>query len=133
MDQADLSVTSSQLTALADDLDDMQDHLTKQIRRMDTIVDTIEAGWGGSTAKAYRKLHRGAAEDAVRIREVIKILGKAVRLSKDGFTEQELDLLDQFRRAQSSVDVTAEAGTLSTPNLDSAQQQSNRRSALSDL
>ncbi|MFC9619672.1 WXG100 family type VII secretion target [Streptomyces sp. NPDC056930] len=133
MDPADLRVTSSQLTALADDLDDMRDHLNMQIRRMDAIVDTIEAGWGGQTAKAYRKLHHGAAEDAVRIREVIKILGQAVRLSRDGFTEQELDLLDQFRRTQSSVDVAAEAGKLSTPNPDSAQQQPNRRSGLSDL
>lgn len=33
---------------------------------MDTIVDSIEAGWRGPATTAYRKFHRAAAEDAVR-------------------------------------------------------------------
>ncbi|MFF8018924.1 WXG100 family type VII secretion target [Streptomyces sp. NPDC007929] len=67
----DLKVSSHDLTKLADDLDDMQDRLDKQVRRMDAIVDRIEAGWRGPAATAYREFHRAAAEDAVRIREVI--------------------------------------------------------------
>ncbi|MEV5674484.1 WXG100 family type VII secretion target [Streptomyces sp. NBC_01237] len=94
----------------------MQEYLTKQVKRMDEIVDVIEAGWRGPAAKAYRALHRGAAEDAVRIRGVMKILEQAVRLSRDGFTEQELEIMGQFRRMQNAVDVAAEANALSTPN-----------------
>lgn len=37
----DLRVTSSDLTKLAGDLDGMQDHLDKQVRRMDAIVDRM--------------------------------------------------------------------------------------------
>ncbi|MFC8128024.1 hypothetical protein [Streptomyces sp. NPDC057302] len=44
MEDKDLAVTDAELTKLADDLDDMQDHLDKQVCRMDTIVDSIECG-----------------------------------------------------------------------------------------
>lgn len=116
MDGSRLRVTNEKLTALADDLDDMQEYLNSQVKRMDEIVDVIEAGWRGPAAEAYRALHRGAAEDAVRIREVMKTLEEAVRLSRDGFTAQELDILDSLRAVQSGVDVAAEANELSTPN-----------------
>ncbi|MFE4654553.1 WXG100 family type VII secretion target [Streptomyces sp. NPDC056707] len=97
-----LAYTSSQLKKLADDLDDMQEYLGQQVTRMDEIVDGIEVGWRGPTAKAYRALHRGAAQDAVRIQQTIQLLAQAVRLSEDGFTKQELETLDQFRRVQAT-------------------------------
>jgi WXG100 family type VII secretion target len=134
MDGPSLRVTNDRLTDLANDLDDMQDYLNKQVKRMDEIVDVIESGWRGPAAKAYRALHRGAAEDAVRIREVMKVLEQAVRLSRDGFTEQELDIMERFRRIQSSVDVAAEANALSTPNPDAAVPAPPKpQSRISDL
>ena len=110
----DLAVSSQDLTKLADDLDDMQVYLDKQVRRMDAIVDGIEAGWQGPAARAYRGFHRAAADDAVRIREVIQHLEQAVRLSRGGFTERELDVVSQLRRI--SVDIDSEVDKLSTPN-----------------
>ncbi|MEU6771115.1 WXG100 family type VII secretion target [Streptomyces sp. NPDC046759] len=109
----DLRVSSKDLTKLAGDLGDMQDHLTKQIERMDAIVDRIEAGWRGPAATAYREFHRAAAKDAVRIREVMKLLEEAVRLSRDGFSEQDMEVLEQMRRVQ--VDINSQVDTLSTP------------------
>lgn len=110
----DLRVSSQDLTKLANDLDDTQDHLDKQVKRMDALVDRIEAGWQGPAATAYRKFHRAAAEDAVCIREVMRHLEQAVRMSRDGFTEQELDVVARMRQIQ--VDVGSEADQLSTPN-----------------
>lgn len=113
-DGVDLKVSGQDLTKLADDLDDMQDRLHKQVRRMDAIVDRIEAGWRGPAATAYRGFHRAAAEDAVRIREVIRHLEQAVRLSRDGFTERELDVMSRLRNIP--VDIDSEVDKLSTPN-----------------
>ncbi|WP_369189108.1 WXG100 family type VII secretion target [Streptomyces sp. R08] len=110
----DLKVTSADLTKLAGDLDDMQDHLDKQVRRMDAVVDRIEAGWRGPAATAYREFHRAATEDAVRIREVMKLLEQAVRMSRDGFSAHDIEVLEQMRRIQ--VDVGSEVDKLSTPN-----------------
>lgn len=127
--QSRLRVTSDRLTALADDLDAMQTHLDEQVKRMDAVVDSIEAGWRGPAAKAYRALHAGAAEDAVRIRMVLQRLEQGVRLSRDGFTEQELDIMERLRQIQVETDVKAEAAELSTPGPAAAAP----RSSLDDL
>ncbi|MGA6171663.1 WXG100 family type VII secretion target [Streptomyces sp. NPDC012600] len=111
-----LRVSNRSLTKLADDLDEMQRYLDRQVQRMDTVVDAIEARWRGPAAKAYRKQHRAAAKEAVRIRELMKLLEAAVRMSRDGFTEQELDTLAAFRKIQVAVDVDKDADKLSTPN-----------------
>ncbi|MET9668934.1 WXG100 family type VII secretion target [Streptomyces sp. NPDC006475] len=128
--QPRLRAQASRLTDLANDLDGMQDYLDKQVRRMDAIVDRIEAGWQGPAARAYRDLHRGAAEDAVRIRMIIQAIEQAVRLSRDGFSEQDLDIMAQLRKIQVKTDVEHEADALSTPNTDVPAET---RSTLSDL
>ncbi|MEX3105082.1 MULTISPECIES: WXG100 family type VII secretion target [unclassified Streptomyces] len=114
MGTPDLKATRDELSRLANDLDDMRDHLDGQVVRMDAIVDRIEAGWRGPAGAAYREFHRAAAEDAVRIREVVKLLAEAVRLSRDGFSATDLDVLERIRAVQ--VDVASEVARLSTPN-----------------
>ncbi|MFD4696103.1 WXG100 family type VII secretion target [Streptomyces niveus] len=125
-------MNSENLTKLADDLDDMQRYLDRQVKRMDSVVDAIEARWQGPAAKAYRRHHREAAKEAVRIRELMKLLEAAVRMSRDGFTEQELDTLAAFRAIQMSVDVDKEAAELSTPNV-AGQPPALRTSRLDDF
>ncbi|MFM9611613.1 WXG100 family type VII secretion target [Streptomyces sp. V2] len=114
MGTPDLKATRDELSRLANDLDDMRDHLDGQVVRMDAIVDRIEAGWRGPAGAAYREFHRAATEDAVRIREVVKLLAEAVRLSRDGFSATDLDVLERIRAVQ--VDVASEVARLSTPN-----------------
>ncbi|MGW7032268.1 WXG100 family type VII secretion target [Streptomyces xanthophaeus] len=113
--RADLAVEGDKLSKLAGDLDTMREVLKKQLLRMDEIVDGIEARWRGPASEAYRAKHRAAAEDAVHIRQTMKLLAKAILMSKDGFSTQELELLDDFRRLQSHADVQAETDALSTP------------------
>ncbi|MFD5422916.1 WXG100 family type VII secretion target [Streptomyces sp. NPDC127069] len=79
-------------------------------------TDGIETRWRGPASEAYRAKHRAAAEDAVRIRRAMQLLAKAIRLSKDGFSAQELEILEDFRRLQSRADIQAEADALSTPD-----------------
>jgi hypothetical protein len=47
----------------------------------------------------------------------MKLIELAVRMSRDGFTEQELDTLAAFKRIQVSVKVDKEADELSTPTI----------------
>ncbi|MET9977134.1 WXG100 family type VII secretion target [Streptomyces microflavus] len=129
---ADLAVDGDKLLKLAGDLDTMREVLRKQLLRMDEIVDSIEARWRGPASEAYRAKHRAAAEDAVRIRRTMEFLAKAIRLSKDGFSAQELEVLEDFQRIQSRADIQAEADALSTPNTAPAAQAAPR-SRLTDL
>ncbi|MFC9593700.1 WXG100 family type VII secretion target [Streptomyces sp. NPDC056944] len=111
--EPNLHVADEDLKRLADDLDAMRTHIDGQVRRMDAIVDRAEAQWRSEAATAYRKLHREAGADAVRVREVLGVLAKAVRMSRDGFTRQELDVLRQFRAETKKVDIDAEVRGLS--------------------
>ncbi|WP_240806043.1 WXG100 family type VII secretion target [Streptomyces sp. BPSDS2] len=129
---ADLAVEAEKLEKLAGDLDTMQEVLRKQLLRMDRIVDGIEARWQGPASQAYRTKHRAAAEDAVRIRKTMKLFAKAVRLSKDGFTAQELEVLAEFRRLQARTGIEAEVDALSTPNT-APTSQAGPRSRIADL
>lgn len=124
----DLHVSSKGLTKLADDLGDMEDHLDKQIKRMDAIVDRIEVGWRGPAALAYREFHRAATEDAVRIREVMKQLEQAVRLSRNGFSADDMHVLERMRRVH--VEIDSEVDRLSTPNTEVADTSTRPRSSL---
>ncbi|MFE2012991.1 WXG100 family type VII secretion target [Streptomyces sp. NPDC059491] len=108
-----LAVAEEDLKRLADDLDAMRTYIDGQVRRMDAIVDRAEARWRSEAATAYRKLHREAGADAVRVREILGVLAQAVRMSRDGFTRQELDALRQFRAEVKRVDVDAEVRELS--------------------
>ncbi|MFK8908528.1 WXG100 family type VII secretion target [Streptomyces sp. YS-3] len=114
------------LTKLANDLDEMRRHLDGQVRRMDGIVDRIEARRRGPAGSAYRDLHRGAAKDAVRIREVLGVIEEAVRLGRDGFSEQDMEVLARMREIQDHVDVAREADALQAPG-------PGPRSSISDL
>ncbi|WP_406064218.1 WXG100 family type VII secretion target [Streptomyces sp. NBC_01077] len=111
--EPNLAVTDEDLKRLADDLDAMRTHIDGQVRRMDAIVDRAEARWRSEAATAYRKLHREAGADAVRVREILGVLATAVRMSRDGFTRQELDTLRQFRAETKKVDIDAEVRELS--------------------
>ncbi|MGW4884856.1 WXG100 family type VII secretion target [Streptomyces murinus] len=125
---ADLHVSSEDLTKLANDLDHMQSHLDQQVRRMDELVDRVEAGWRGPAATAYRDFHRAAAEDAVRIREVMKQLEEAVRLSRDGFSSDDLQVLEHMRRIH--IDMDSAVDKLSTPYAEADDTPAHPRSAL---
>ncbi|MFE3069201.1 WXG100 family type VII secretion target [Streptomyces sp. NPDC059247] len=116
MRNADLDVSEDGLTRLANDLGEMQRYLERQTRRMDEVVDRVAAGWQGPTATAYRSLHRGVAEDSVRIRQVMVLLEAAMRASRDGFTEREFDTLARIRRTQDGEDVAAAARALTVPD-----------------
>ncbi|MGS2588936.1 WXG100 family type VII secretion target [Streptomyces hebeiensis] len=133
MRDADLDVSGDDLTQLANDLDEMRRYLEQQTRGMDEVVDRIAAGWQGPTATAYRSLHRGVAEDAVRIRQVVILLEAAMRASRDGFTEQELDTLARIRRSRESEDVSAAARALTVPEPTPAPHTGQPKSRILDV
>lgn len=108
-----LAVSDEDLKRLADDLDAMRTHIDGVVRRMDALVDRAEARWRSEAATEYRKLHREAGADAVRVREILGVLANAVRMSRDGFTRQELDVLRGFRAEMGKVDIDAEVRELS--------------------
>ncbi|MGK5631164.1 WXG100 family type VII secretion target [Streptomyces sp. URMC 123] len=97
-----LAVSAQELNSLISDLDAMERHLKKKIERLNTIVATIDAGWRSSAGSAYKDLQRGVNEDAIRIRQMLILLEEAMKMSRDGFTDQELEVMRSFRQLQQS-------------------------------
>ncbi|WP_069814862.1 WXG100 family type VII secretion target [Streptomyces sp. TP-A0874] len=95
-----LDVSSSELDQLVKDLDTMQDMLDEKIRSLNAVVDRIEGGWKGSAAGAYNELQRNVNNHARSIREKLVIVEEAMKMSRDGFDQQELDQLQQFQKLQ---------------------------------
>ncbi|MEU6171216.1 WXG100 family type VII secretion target [Streptantibioticus parmotrematis] len=93
----DLAADSDSLSSLYAELDDMQRYLQGRVERLDDLVDGLERGWNSPAATTYRQLQRSVNEDAERIREMLRFIAEAVRLSRDGFSRQDLDVLARFR------------------------------------
>lgn len=100
---ANLKATDKKLTELADDLDDMQEFLKRKIGELNRIVDRIETGWRSSAARAYGELQRGVNDDAVTIRKNLILIEEAVRMSRDGFSAQDLAEMERFQRIQNTA------------------------------
>ncbi|MGY1437180.1 WXG100 family type VII secretion target [Streptomyces reniochalinae] len=126
---SDLDVTDEDLAQLISDLDAMEQYFKRKIERMDGLLDLVGNNWRGSTAKAFKELQRGVTEDARTVRESLILIEEAVKMSRDGFTAQELETLQKFRSLQSSV-----AGSDRLLDMADANPQANApKSRLSEL
>lgn len=108
MTQPRLHATTDDLTRLAGDLDAMQEHLGKQIGKLNALVEAAEKGWRGPAAGVYRDLQRSANGDAETVRKMLALIEEAVRMSRDGFSAQDLATLESFR----ALDVPDDRGPL---------------------
>jgi uncharacterized protein YukE len=104
MTQPRLHATAADLTRLASDLDAMQEHLSTQIGKLNGLVDAAEKGWRSPAASVYRELQRSTNGDAETVRKMLALVEEAVRLSRDGFSAQDLDTLESFRALQMPSD-----------------------------
>lgn len=97
MTQPPLHATPADLTRLASDLDAMQEHLATQIGKLNALVDASERGWRSAAASVYRDLQRSANSDAETVRRMLDLIAEAVRMSRDGFSAQDLETLESLR------------------------------------
>ncbi|WP_255949585.1 WXG100 family type VII secretion target [Streptomyces odontomachi] len=97
-----LNVSQHQLTKLADDLGRMERDLHKKIRHLDQLVEAAEVGWKSPAATVYRELQRSVNRDALRIREMLLAIQQAVRLGRDGFSAQDLEIMLRIKRLEAT-------------------------------
>ncbi|MGW5017576.1 WXG100 family type VII secretion target [Streptomyces cacaoi] len=98
-----LKVHGVDLAQLISDLDEMERYLKAKIDRMDGLLDLVGQRWRGPTASDYKDLQRSVNEDARTVRESLILIEEAVKASRDGFTAQELDVLQAMRKLQDTA------------------------------
>ena len=99
-----VTVDGVDLGQLIADLDDMERYLKRKIGKMDGLVEKVGTRWRGDTARAYRDLQQGVAEDARAVRRMLILIEEAVKASRDGFSAQEIDVLEQMVQLQRSAE-----------------------------
>jgi uncharacterized protein YukE len=92
-----LRLTAEDLTGLAGSMSEAEGLLEALERRLNALADTAEACWMSDAASEYHGIHRRVAGDAGTVRRTLAFVREAVELSRDGFSEQDLQTLDDFR------------------------------------
>ncbi|MDT3398191.1 WXG100 family type VII secretion target [Streptomyces sp. B1866] len=92
-----LRVTGDDLTALVRDLEKMEQGLEERVRKLNSVVDSVEGHWKGVAAGAYNNLQREVNMDVRRVKELLTFTKEAVAASRDGFDQEESERLNSFK------------------------------------
>ncbi|MFF7653403.1 WXG100 family type VII secretion target [Streptomyces sp. NPDC007983] len=98
-----LRLTGSEIDKLIKDLQHMEDGLTGRLNALNEVINSVEGHWKGIAANAYNHLQTQANEDVKRIQKLLAFTREAVEASKGGFDAQEVEHLNEFKRAAEGV------------------------------
>ncbi|CAG6394286.1 WXG100 family type VII secretion target [Streptomyces cocklensis] len=95
-----LRLTAADLTGLAGDMSEAEREIEGIERQLTALAEAAEACWYSDAASEYHDIHRRVVKDAVTVRRTLAFVKEAVELSRDGFSEQDLETLESFRALQ---------------------------------
>ncbi|MBW1601205.1 WXG100 family type VII secretion target [Streptomyces sp. JJ66] len=95
-----------QLKDLISECQGMQTTLQSTLSRMNATVDSVESGWKGSASGAYNNLQNQANQYARKLNDKLRFMEEALQLSKDGFTANELDQMENFKKIHGSSPIS---------------------------
>ena len=111
-----LATKDEDLASLIADLDTMERYLKKKITHLNELVDGVDGGWKSPAASVYKGLQQSVNEDAARIREMLILIEEAMKLSRNGFTAQELDIMHRFQQLQKTAEGRREIFAMADDN-----------------
>lgn len=94
----DLNVTSSDQVDLANRIQDFHDELHRRVNSLNAVVDRIQAGWRGAASKEYDRVQKDLNDRLTRMRVELVKLEEIMRMSADGFSNQEDERIRSFRK-----------------------------------
>ncbi|GHF57682.1 hypothetical protein GCM10010218_43870 [Streptomyces mashuensis] len=127
-----LAAQDDNLSSLVRDLDEMERYLKTKIEHLNDLVGSVDNGWKSPAATAYKELQLTVNRDAVRIREMLILVEEAVKLSRDGFNAQDMEILHHFQQLQKSTTGQQKILAMANANPQPKQPAAGPRSALDD-
>ncbi|MER5967433.1 WXG100 family type VII secretion target [Streptomyces sp. NPDC002057] len=94
----DLNVTSAEQVKLAGRIQDFHDEIQARITSLNGVVDRIQAGWQGAASKEYDRVQNDLNQRLRNMRVELVKLEEIMRMSADGFTQEEEDRIRSFRQ-----------------------------------
>ncbi|MER8237081.1 WXG100 family type VII secretion target [Streptomyces sp. NPDC101490] len=93
----DLNVTSAEQVKLAGRIQDFHDELQARVTSLNGVVDRIQAGWQGAASKEYDRVQNDLNQRLRTMRVELVKLEEIMRMSADGFTQEEEERVRTFR------------------------------------
>lgn len=107
----------SDLQSLIGEVQTMQGTLQSRISKLNAAVDMIEGGWKGSAHGAYDRLQRQANEYAQKLHRRLQFMEEALDASKQGFSANEVDQMEQFNKLAGASPISDFSGTGVSPSV----------------
>ncbi|AXK35404.1 WXG100 family type VII secretion target [Streptomyces armeniacus] len=112
---ANLQFDDQQLQALITDVQKMQQTLKSKISNLNAVVDAIEAAWQGEAHKSFDQTQRKANEYARSLDAKLQMMEEALQAAKGGFTREEVDQMENFKKIENQSPISDFSGVNTTP------------------
>ncbi|MEU0404614.1 WXG100 family type VII secretion target [Streptomyces sp. NPDC006197] len=106
----DLNVTSAEQVKLAGRIQDFSDELQSRITSLNGVVDRVQAGWQGAASKEYDRVQNDLNQRLRSMRAELSKLEEIMRMSADGFSQEEEDRMRSFRQMDGNSGAGASGG-----------------------
>ncbi|WP_327326420.1 WXG100 family type VII secretion target [Streptomyces sp. NBC_01210] len=102
MSKQDLKVTSSDITGLSTKIQNFQDNLRDRIKDLNRVVDLIQGGWKGAASAQYDITQSELNRKLSSVQRDLENLQNLVKMSADGFDEQERERMSSFAKMENA-------------------------------
>jgi WXG100 family type VII secretion target len=83
------TTTEEEMVAFSNRISSVNNSVQGEIRRLQTVIDTITSGWRGSAATAYNNLQSQVNQDATRLNNVLNDIKEAIDATTKNYSASE--------------------------------------------
>ncbi|MFI6013071.1 WXG100 family type VII secretion target [Streptomyces sp. NPDC051243] len=83
------TMTEEEMVAFSGKISSVNSSIQGEIRRLQTVIDTITGGWKGSAATAYNNLQSQVNQDANKINQILNDIKEAIDQSTKAYAASE--------------------------------------------
>ncbi|MEW2086062.1 MULTISPECIES: WXG100 family type VII secretion target [unclassified Streptomyces] len=102
MSGKDLKVTSSDIGDLSGKIQHFETTLGERIRDLNRVVDLIQGGWKGAASAQYDITQAELNKKLSSVKRDLENLQNLVKMSADGFDEQERERMSSFAKMENA-------------------------------
>ncbi|MEU6353464.1 WXG100 family type VII secretion target [Streptomyces sp. NPDC047072] len=83
------TMTEESMVRFSGQISTVSSSIQSEIRRLQTVIDTITGGWKGSAATAYNNLQNQVNQDATKINQILMDIKEAIDQSTKAYAASE--------------------------------------------
>ncbi|GAA2514206.1 hypothetical protein GCM10010406_56440 [Streptomyces thermolineatus] len=84
-------MTEEEMVAFSNRIQSVNSSIQGQIKRLQTVIDTITGGWKGSAATAYNNLQNQVNQDANKINDILLDIKETIDATTKNYAASEAE------------------------------------------